>query len=95
MTDQIQHLKFSEVRAIATRAVREEPTPNGLIQAARESLQIMCHEAALYGLTTADVAGALLRQVFEERRVCDCPTCKIHRDELDEETLRGISIPVM
>ena len=95
MTYQIQHLKFSEVRAIATRVVREEPTPNDLIQAARESLQIMCQEAAEYGLPTADVVGALLRPVFEERRSCDCPTCKFHRDELEEETLRSISNPAM
>ena len=95
MNYQIQLFKFSEVRAIAARAVREEPTPNDLIQAARESLQVMCQEAAVYGLTTADVVGALLRPVFETRRSCDCPTCKAHRDELEEETLRGISIPVM
>ena len=95
MNYQIQLFKFSEVRAVAARAVREEPTPNDLIQAARESLQVMCQEAAVYGLTTADVVGALLRPVFEKRRSCDCPTCKAHREELEEETLRGISIPVM
>ena len=95
MNYQIQPLKFSEVRAIAARAVREEPTPNDLIQAARDTLQVVCQEAAVYRLTTADVVRALLRPVFEERRNCDCPTCKAHRDELEEETFRGISIPVM
>ena len=95
MTYQIQHLKFSEVRAIATRVVREEPTPNDLIQAARKSLRFMCQEAEAYGLTTADVVGALLRPVFEKRRSCDCPACKARRDELEEENRRGINIPVM
>ena len=95
MNYQIQPFKFSEVRAIAARAVREEPTPNDLIQAARESLQVMCQEAAEYGLTTADVVKALLRPVFEKRRSCDCPTCKANRGELEGETVRGISIPVM
>ena len=95
MNYQIQPLKFSEVRAIAARTVRQEPTPNDLIQAARESLQVTCQEAAVYGLTTADVVGALLRPVLEERRSCACPTCKANRDGLEEATLRGINIPVM
>ena len=88
-------MQFSEVRAIAARAVRRESTPNDLMQAARESLQVMCQEAEVCGLTTADVVGALLRPVFQKRRSCDCPTCKANRDELEEETIRGISIPVM
>ena len=95
MDHQIQPLSFSEVRAVAARAVREEPTRNDLIHAARESLQVMCQEAAEYGLTTADVVKALLRPVFEKRRSCDCPTCKNRRDELEEATLRGISVSVM
>ncbi len=95
MNYQIQPLKFSEVRAIAARALREEPTPNDLIQAASESLMVMCQEAELYGLTTADVVRALLRSVFEKRRSCDCATCKTRRDESEAKTLRGISIPVM
>ncbi len=95
MNYQIQPLKFSEVRAIAARAVRQEPTPNDLNQAASKSLQVMCQEAEVYGLTTADVVSALLRPVFEKRRRCDCPTCIAHRGELGEETLRGISSPVM
>ena len=95
MNYQIQLLKFSEVRAIATRAVRGEPTPSNLIQAACESLQVMCQEATEYGIPTADVVAALLRPVFDERRGCDCPTCKAHHDELEGETLRGINIPVM
>ena len=95
MNYQIQPLKFSEVRTLVARAVREEPTPNSLIQAAHESLQVMYQEAAVYGLTTADVVGALLRPVFEKWRGCDCPPCKANRNELEEETLRGISIPVM
>ena len=94
----IQHtelMEFSEARAIFARVVREQPTPNDQIQAARETLQLMCQEAAEYGLTTADVVRALLRPALEKRRTCECPTCKGHRDELDEETLRGNSIPVM
>ena len=94
MNSQNQKLSFSEVRAIASRAVREEPTPKDLIQAARESLLVICQEAALYGLTTADVVKALLRSVFEKRRSCDCATCKTRRDESEAKTLRGISISV-
>ena len=88
-------MEISEIRAIFARVVREQPTPNDQIQAARETLQQMCLEAAEYGLTTADVVKALLRPALEKRRTCECPTRKGHRDELDEETLRGNSIPVM
>jgi len=88
-------MEFSEVRAVFARVVREQPTPNDQIQAARETLQLMCQEAAEYGLTTADVIKALLRPVLAKRRTCECPTCKGHRNELEEETLRGNSIPVM
>jgi len=94
MNHQIQPLNFSEVRAIAARAVRDEPTPNDLIQAARESLQVICQEAAVYELTTAEVVKALLRPVFEWKRSCGCPTCRARHDELEAETFRGMSIPV-
>ena len=86
---------FSEVRAIVARVVRGEPIPEFLSQAARESLQVMCQEAAAYGLTTADLVSTLLRPVFEKRRSCDCPTCKNHRDEIEEGTLRSISNSMM
>ncbi len=69
MNSQTQPLKFSEVRAVAARSIRGVPTPNDLMQAARESLQVMCQEAAEYGLTTADIVRALLRPVFEESEV--------------------------
>ncbi len=88
-------MEISEVRAIFSRVVREQPTPNDRIQAARETLQLMCQEAAEYGLTTADVVSALFRPALEKRRTCNCPTCKGHRDELEEEALRGKNIPVM
>ena len=45
MDYQIKPLSFSEVRAIAARVIREEPTPNDLIQAARESLLVRCQDA--------------------------------------------------
>ncbi len=80
MNFQTQPLKFSQVRAVAARSVRGVPTPNDLMQAARESLQFMCQEAAEYGLTKADIVRALLRPVFEARRSCDCPICKARRD---------------
>ena len=87
MSYHIQPMKICELRIMVSRAVREEPTPSDLIQAARESLQVMCREAALYGLTTADVVRALFRPVFEERRCCDCQTCETHQLELEEEAL--------
>ena len=88
-------MEISKVRAVFARVVRGQPTPNDQIQAARETLQLMCQEAAEYGITTADVVRAVLRPALEKRRTCECPTCKGHRGELEEETLRGNNIPVM
>ena len=88
-------MEISEVGAIFARVVREQPTPNDQIQAARESLQVMCQDAAAFGLTTADVVRAILRPALETRRTCECQTCKGHRDELEEATLRSKSIPVI
>ena len=88
-------MEISEVGAIFARIVREQPTPNDQIQAARESLQVMCQDAAEYGLTTADVVRALLRPALETRRTCECQTCKGRRDQLQAATLGGNSISVM
>ncbi len=95
MMQHTELMEFSEVRAIFARFAREQPTPSDQIQAAREALQLMCQEAAEYGLTTADVVKALLRPALEKRRTCECPTCKGNRDELGEEALRGEGIPAM
>ncbi len=75
-------VEASEVRAIFARVVREQPTPDDQIQAARDTLERMCQEAAEYGLTTADVVRALLRPPMETRRNCECQTCKGRRDQL-------------
>ncbi len=88
-------MEASEVRAIFARLVREQPTPDDQIQAARDTLQLMCQEGAEYGLTTADVVRALLRPLMETRRTCECQTCKGRRDQLQAATLCGDSIPVM
>ncbi len=92
MNFQTQPMKFSEVRARAARSIQGVPTPNDLVQAARESLQVMSQEAAEYGLTTADMVRALLRPVFEGMRSCDCPLCKARRDELGD-ILKLLALP--
>jgi len=84
--------EISEVHSIASRVVREQPTSNNLAQGAGGTLQIICQEAAEYELTTADVLKAVLHPVFEKSRGCDCPTCKVRRNVLDEETLRSLTI---
>jgi len=88
-------VEISKVRAIFARIVRGQTSPNDQIEAARWTLRLMCAEAAKYGLTTADVVGALFRPALEKRRTCECLTCRSHRDELEEETPRGKSVPVM
>ena len=94
MMHQTEMMGISEVRGIVKRVVREEPTPSDVVQAARDTVQTMCQEAAQYGLTTADVLKAVLHPVFEKSRGCDCSGCKARRNELVEENPRDMRIPV-
>ncbi len=85
MMGQTKIMDISQVRRIFKRVIREEPTPMDVVQAARESVQTMCQEAAQHGLTTADVLKTVLHPVFEKRRGCDCSGCKVRRDDPAEE----------
>ncbi len=86
-------MDISEVRRIVKRVVREEPTPSDVVGAARDAVQTMCEEAAQYGLTPADIVKGVLRPVFEvveKKRVCNCPTCRVRRnDSAGEQPLRA------
>ncbi len=87
---QTEMMDISEVRGVAKRVVGEEPTPLDAVQAARETVQTMCREAAQYGLTPADIVKGVLHQVFEKKRVCNCPTCRARRsDSAGEQPLRA------
>ncbi len=85
---QTEMMDISEVRRIVKRVVREEPTPSDVVQAARDTVQTMCRQAAQYGLTPADIVKGVLRPVFqayEKKRVCNCPTCRARRNDSAEE----------
>ncbi len=90
---QTEMMDISEVRRIVKRVVREEPTPSDVVQAARDSVQTMCRQAAQYGLTPADIVKGVLHPVFEayeKKRVCNCPTCRARRnDSAEEQPLRA------
>ncbi len=87
---QTEMMDISEVRGIVKRVVAEEPTPMDVVQAARETVQTMCREAAQYGLTPADIVKGVLHPVFEKKRVCNCPTCRARRnDSAGEQPLRA------
>ena len=90
---QTEMMDISEVRGIAKRVVGEEPTPLDVVQAARETVQTMCRQAAQYGLTPADIVKGVLRPVFEayeKKRGCNCPTCRARRnDSAGEQPLRA------
>ena len=58
MMHHTEMMGISEVRGIVKWVVREERTPLDVVQAARDTVQTMCQEAAEYGLTTADVLEA-------------------------------------
>ncbi len=84
---QTEMMDISEVQGIVKRIVREEPTPLDVVGAARDAVQTMCEEAAQYGLTPADIVKGVLHQVFEKKRVCNCPTCRARRSDSAEEQL--------
>ncbi len=88
MMRQTEMMDISEVRRIVKRVVREEPTPSDVVQAARDTVQTMCEEAAQYGLTPADIVKGVLHPVFEtfeKKRGCNCPTCWARRNDSAEE----------
>ncbi len=85
---QTEIMDISEVRGVVKWVIREEPTPMDVVQAARDTVQTMCEEAAEYGLTPADIVKGVLRPVFEayeKKRGCNCPTCRARRDDSAEE----------
>ena len=90
MMQQTEMTDISEVRGIVRRVVGEEPTPMDVVQAARETVQTMCRQTAQYGLTPADIIKGVLYPVFEEKRVCNCPTCRARRnDSAEKQPLRA------
>ena len=85
---QTEMMDVSQVRRIVKRVIHEESTPLDLLQAARDTVQTMCEEAAQYGLTPADIINGVLHPVFEadeKKRVCNCPTCRVRRNDSAEE----------
>ena len=94
---QTEMMDISEVRGVAKRVVGEEPTPTDVVQAARETVQTMCREAAQYGLTPADIVKGVFRPVFEayeKKRGCNCPTCRARRNDSAEEQPLQASVQV-
>ena len=87
-------MDVSEVRGIVAQLVREEPTPRGAALVAHQTVETMCREAAEYGLTTADVVGAVLRPVFAKRRGCDCPTCKARKSTAADKSRHATRVAV-
>ncbi len=88
---QSERMEIAQVRAVVTGLMRGEPTSFEGVETAREAFQGMCEQAAAHGLTVAEVVRAVLSPVFDDRRGCDCPTCKTRRGE--ESLWRG-SVPV-
>jgi hypothetical protein len=79
----IQMKTISEVRDLVIQASWERPLPEEAAQEARDTIQAMYEEAAKYGLTRADVVRAILRPALENRKNCNCPTCKSRRNRLN------------
>src|ERR671914_2948596 len=81
----IQMKEISEVRNLVVQASWERPVSEEAAQNARDTIQVMYQEAAKYGLTRADVVKAILRPALENRKSCNCPTCKSRRSRLGQE----------
>jgi hypothetical protein len=64
----IQTKEVSEVRDLVIQAFRERPVPEEAAQSACNTIQVMCQEAAKFGLTSADVVKAILRPALENSR---------------------------
>ena len=64
----IQIKEVSGVRDLVIQASWERPVPEEAVQSARDTIRVMCQEAAKYGLTEADVVKAILRPALENSR---------------------------
>ncbi len=97
MTHRIELMEISELRGVLAYAwgvSGDGAAPDDAFQVARDTVQTMCQEAARYGLTTADVVRAILRPVFERKRSCNCPTCRVRRSEVDSQKPEQAFTPV-
>lgn len=92
--DQIQMTQLkeiSEVRDLVVQVSWERPVSEEAAQDARDTIQVMCQEAAKYGLTRADVVRAILRPALENRKSCNCPTCQSRRSRLVQDETQFVS----
>ena len=79
-----RQIEILEVRAIGRQFVSGQPVPQKATQLAQDTIQTMFREGTRCGLTEADVIKAILQPVFDKKRGCDCPTCKVRRVEDDQ-----------
>ena|ERR687892_418002 len=92
--NQIQMVRMkevSEVRDLVIQASRERLVPEEAAQSARDTIQIMCQEAAKFGLSKADVVRAIFRPALENRKNCNCPNCKSRRSRLGQDEPQYVS----
>ena len=92
MTRQSRLMKPSSSRAIVGQVVLEDAVSQDLVEAARNTVEAMFQEAAIYGLTTAEMAKAVFQPAFGKRRGCDCPTCDARRAARASDTRFGATI---
>ena len=75
-------IEVSDIREIATLMVNEGSLSPVVVDAGRDMLEAMFHEAEEYGFSKTDVLRAVLGPVLHDRREgCGCFTCKVRRSE--------------
>ncbi len=91
---QREQMKIEQLRAIAARLLRGEPTEPDLVGAAQDKVREMCCEGSAHGLTEAEVIRAVLIPLFEKKQGCGCPTCQARRNHPANEQSRHYGMPV-
>ena len=90
---QDQKMKPSKVREIVRQVVMGKKVEQEAAWAARATFRSMCEDAALHGLTTADLVRAIFRPVFAKERGCDCLACMSRPIKPAQNKARRVRLP--
>ncbi len=83
-------IEVSDIREIATLMVNKGSLSPVVVDAGRDMMEAMFHEAEEYGFSKTDVVRAVLGPVLHDRREgCGCFTCKIRPSETGSADPKG------
>lgn len=83
-------IEVSDIREIAALTINEGSLSTVVVDAVRDMMEAMFHEAEEYGFSKTDVVRAVLGPVLHDRREgCGCFTCKVRRSETGGGDAKG------